>query len=55
MKLRFQQRGDELVLRKRPKTLAGAFYVLTALSADMFRNGRNQPKIRKPRMHSRSN
>jgi antitoxin VapB len=50
-----QQRGDELVVRKRPKTLAGAFDLLTVLSAEMFRDGRNQPKIRKRRTHSRSN
>lgn len=43
------QRGDELVLRKRPRTLAGAFDLLTALSADMFRAGRRQPKIQKRR------
>ena len=50
-----QQRGDELVLRKRPKTLASAFDLLTGLSADMFRDGRRQPKIQKRRTHSRSN
>ncbi|MCU1273002.1 MAG: SpoVT/AbrB domain protein [Bryobacterales bacterium] len=44
-----QQRGEELVLRKRAKTLAGAFDLLTALSPDMFRGGRKQPKVQKRR------
>jgi antitoxin VapB len=43
------QRGDELVLRKRPTTLAGAFALLTALSPDMFRQDRKQPKVQKRR------
>ena len=43
------QRGDELVLRKRPTTLAGAFDLLTALSPEMFRGGRKQPKVQKRR------
>jgi antitoxin VapB len=44
-----EQRGDELVVRKQTKTLAGAFDLLTALSPDMFREGRKQPKVQKRR------
>ena len=39
------QRGDELVLRTPPRSLALAFDVLTELSPDCFRSPRRQPKL----------
>ena len=41
------RRGDEIVLRERPQTLARAFELLTELSGDFFAEGRKQPKPRK--------
>jgi antitoxin VapB len=38
------RRGDEIVLRERPRTLAHAFELLAGLSGDFFRGGRRQPK-----------
>lgn len=43
-KVEILRRGDEIVLRKRPRNLAGAFALLTGLSADFFKGGRKQPK-----------
>lgn len=43
-KVEIFRRGDEIVLRKRPRNLAGAFALLTGLSADFFKGGRKQPK-----------
>ncbi len=34
------RRGDEIVLRQRPRNLAQAFELLTGLSADFFKGGR---------------
>jgi antitoxin VapB len=41
------RRGEELVLRKRPRTLAGAYELLTGLSKDFLKSGRRQPKPQK--------
>jgi antitoxin VapB len=41
------RRGDEIVLRERPRSLARAFELLTALSGDFFPTGRKQPKPQK--------
>jgi len=41
------RRGDEVVLRERPATLARAFELLTQLSGDFFQRGRKQPKPQK--------
>ena len=38
------RRGDEIVLRELPRSLAEAFDLLTGLSADFFKGGRKQPK-----------
>jgi len=38
------RRGDEIVLRERPRNLALAFDLLAGLSGDFFRGGRRQPK-----------
>ena len=38
------RRGDEIVLRERPRNLSQAFELLTALSADFFKAGRKQPR-----------
>ena len=38
------RRGDEIVLRERPGSLAEAFELLAGLSDDFFRGGRRQPK-----------
>jgi antitoxin VapB len=43
-KVEIFRRGDEIVLRKRPRNLAGAFALLTGLSADFFKGGWKQPK-----------
>jgi antitoxin VapB len=37
------RRGDEIVLRKKPRNLARVFELLTELSDDFMENGRNQP------------
>ncbi|PYV19790.1 MAG: AbrB/MazE/SpoVT family DNA-binding domain-containing protein [Acidobacteria bacterium] len=39
------RRGEEIVLRERPRTLSRAFELLTGLSQDFFRAGRRQPKL----------
>jgi antitoxin VapB len=39
------RRGDEVVLRKKPKNLAQVFELLTNLSEDFMENGRNQPQV----------
>ena len=41
------RRGEELVLRKRPRSLAGAYDLLTGLSKDFLKGGRKQPKPQK--------
>jgi antitoxin VapB len=41
------RRGDEIVLRERPRSLASAFELLGGLSGDFFKAGRKQPKARK--------
>jgi antitoxin VapB len=41
------RRGDKLVLRERPASLAPAFDLLAGLSSDFFRGGRRQPKLDK--------
>jgi antitoxin VapB len=40
-------RGGEIVLRKRPESLAPAFDLLAGLSGDFFYGGRKQPKQRR--------
>ena len=41
------RRGEEIVLRKRPRNLGRAFDLLAGLSPDFFRGGRKQPKPQK--------
>ena len=41
------RRGDEIVLRERPRSLANAFELLAGLSGDFFKAGRKQLKPRK--------
>jgi antitoxin VapB len=41
------RRGDEIVLRERPGSLAHAFELLTELSGGFFKGGRKQPKSQK--------
>jgi len=41
------RRGEELVLRKRPRSLAGAYELLAGLSKDFLKFGRKQPKPQK--------
>ena len=41
------RRGEELVLRKRPRNLAGAYELLAGLSKDFLKSGRKQPKPQK--------
>lgn len=38
------RRGDEVVLRERPRNLVRAFELLAGLSDDFFRGGRRQPR-----------
>ena len=38
------RRGDEVVLRERPRNLGLAFGLLTGLSQDFLKGGRRQPK-----------
>ena len=38
------RRGDEIVLRERPRNLAQVFELLTRLSPDFFKGGRRQPR-----------
>ena len=39
------RRGDEVVLRKKPRNLVRVFELLTGLSDDFMENGRNQPSM----------
>jgi antitoxin VapB len=39
-----ERRGNEVVLRERPRNLAPAFELLAGLSADYFKGGRKQSK-----------
>lgn len=39
------QRGDEVVLKKRPQNLERVFNLLTELSDDFMEDGREQPPI----------
>jgi len=41
------RRGNEIVLREPPRNLARAFDLLTGLSADFFKGGRQQPRSEK--------
>ena len=41
------RRGEELVLRKRPRSLAEAYELLTGLSKDFLASGRKQSKPQK--------
>jgi len=43
------RRGEEVVLRKTPDTLADAFALLTGLSKDFMAGGRNQPAAQRRR------
>ncbi|HUI44190.1 MAG TPA: type II toxin-antitoxin system VapB family antitoxin [Terriglobia bacterium] len=45
--LEILRRGDELVLRERPRSLAPAFELLAGLSPDFFRGGRKQARPQK--------
>ena len=39
------RRGDEVVLKKRPRDLTCIFELLTGLSDDFMENGREQPPL----------
>ncbi len=39
------RRGDEVVLKKKPKNLGRVFELLTELSDDFMENGRTQPPL----------
>lgn len=41
------RRGNEIVLRKKPKNLARVFDLLTGMSDDFMAEGREQPPIQK--------
>ena len=41
------RRGNEIVLRERPRNLAQVFELLTGLSPDFFKGGRRQPRPQK--------
>jgi antitoxin VapB len=41
------RRGNDILLRKRPRNLAQAFDLLAGLSTDFFRGGRKQPRPQK--------
>ncbi len=41
------RRGDEVVLKKRPRNLSRVFELLTELSDDFMENGRKQPPTQK--------
>ncbi len=45
--LEILRRGNEVVLRERPRNLAPAFELLAGLSADFFKGGRKQPRPQK--------
>ena len=40
------RRGDEVVLRKKPKDLTKVFELLTQMSDDFMAEGRRQPEVR---------
>jgi len=39
------RRGDEVVLKKKPRDLTRVFEILTELSDDFMENGRQQPPL----------
>ena len=39
------KRGDEIVLKKKPRNLGRVFDLLTSLSDDFMENGRDQPPL----------
>ena len=39
------RRGEEVVLRKRPRNMSRVFELLTELSDDFMENGREQPSV----------
>jgi len=39
------RRGDEIVLRKKPRNLTRVFELLTDMSEDFMANGRRQPSV----------
>lgn len=39
------RRGDEVVLKKKPRNLSRVFELLTELSDDFMKNGRKQPPV----------
>jgi antitoxin VapB len=41
------RRGDEIVIKKKTKNLARVFELLTGLSDDFMRGGRNQPAMQR--------
>jgi len=41
------RRGDEVVLKKKPRNLSRVFELLTELSDDFMENGRKQPPTQK--------
>ena len=41
------RRGDEIIIRKKPKNLARVFELLTGLSEDFMSDGRNQPPMQR--------
>jgi antitoxin VapB len=43
------RRGDEIILRRTPDTLADAFALLTGLSKDFMVGGRDQPAAQRRR------
>jgi antitoxin VapB len=43
--VRIFRRGDEVVLKKKPRNSARVFELLTELSDDFMENGREQPPI----------
>ncbi|MGD0694184.1 MAG: AbrB/MazE/SpoVT family DNA-binding domain-containing protein [Terriglobia bacterium] len=45
--VQIERRGNELVLRERPRNLAGAFHLLAELPADFLKGGRKQPRPQK--------
>ncbi len=44
-----ERRGDEIVLREKPRNLARAFELLVSLSPDFMKDGRQQPKMQRRR------
>ena len=39
------RRGDEIVLKKKPKNMARVFELLTGISEDFMEDGRRQPPL----------